>query len=164
MRSNNTSTPLGAAKLALASLAGRWLSLTEEITQLDTHLAALVESAAPSLLDINAATRNGGRCDTGGRLAAGAGYPFAAGAGFTAAVLRDWGIDAAGLAEVRNIAANFVRVSPVNLVTGACLTLLLGGARPSGPGFADGWMPPSMLPPMPGNVDLAAVPEVSATC
>ena len=52
MRSNNTSTPLGAAKLALASLARRWLSLTEEITQLDTHLAVLVESAAPSLLDI----------------------------------------------------------------------------------------------------------------
>ena len=51
-RSNDTSTPLGAAKLALASLARRWLSLTEEITQLDTHLAVLVESAAPSLLDI----------------------------------------------------------------------------------------------------------------
>ena len=31
---------------------GRWLLLTEEITQLDTHLAVLVESAAPSLLDI----------------------------------------------------------------------------------------------------------------
>jgi transposase len=29
MRSNNTSTPLGAAKLALASLARRWLLLTE---------------------------------------------------------------------------------------------------------------------------------------
>ena len=52
MRSNDTSTPLGAAKLALASLARRWLLLTEEITQLDTHLAVLVESAAPSLLGI----------------------------------------------------------------------------------------------------------------
>jgi len=52
MRSNNTSTPLGAAKFALAALARRWLLLTEEITQLDTHLAVLVESAAPSLLGI----------------------------------------------------------------------------------------------------------------
>ena len=52
MRSNNTSTPLGSAKLALASLARRWHSLTEENIQLDTHLAELVERVAPSLLDI----------------------------------------------------------------------------------------------------------------
>ena len=51
------------------------------------------------------------------------------------ATLRRWGIDDAGLAAIRNIAANFVRVSPVNLVTGACLSRLLTGAAPSGPGF-----------------------------
>ena len=75
-----------------------------------------------------------------------------------ATVLRDWGVGAAALAEIRNIAANFVRVAPVNLVTGACLRLLLTGARPSGPGFAGGWTPPAPLPPMPGNVDPAALP------
>ena len=76
------------------------------------------------------------------------------------ATLRRWGIDDAGLAAIRNIAANFVRVSPVNLVTGACLSRLLTGAAPSGPGFSpDPWTPPLMLPPMPGNVDPAALPE-----
>jgi hypothetical protein len=69
------------------------------------------------------------------------------------ATLRDWGVDAAGLASIRNVAANFVRVSPVNLVTGACLAQLLNGARPSGSGFAEPWTPPAMLPPMPGNAD-----------
>ena len=73
------------------------------------------------------------------------------------AVLRRWGVDAAGLAAIRNIAANFVRVSPVNLMTGACLSRLLTGANPSGPGFPGEWMPPAMLPPMPGNVDPAAL-------
>ena len=76
----------------------------------------------------------------------------------TVDTLNKWGVDAAGLAAIRNIAENFVRVSPVNLVTGACLTLLLGGVRPSGPGFADEWTPPAMLPPMPGNVDPQAIP------
>lgn len=69
------------------------------------------------------------------------------------------GLDAGGLAAVRNIAANFVRVAPVNIVTGACLGHLLTGARPSGAGFADGWVPRPMLPPMPGNVNQADLPE-----
>lgn len=68
------------------------------------------------------------------------------------------GLDAAGLAAIRNIAANFVRVAPVNIVTGACLGQLLTGARPSGAGFADGWEPRPMLPPMPGNVNPADLP------
>ena len=58
-------------------------------------------------------------------------------------------------AAVRNIAENFVRVSPVNLMTGACLNRLLTGTVPSGTGFAETWTPPAMLPPMPGNVDPA---------
>lgn len=72
--------------------------------------------------------------------------------------LRDWGVDAAGLAAIRNVAANFVRVSPVNLMTGACLARLLNGARPSGAGFSGAWIPPAMLAPMPGNVDPTALP------
>jgi hypothetical protein len=75
-------------------------------------------------------------------------------------VLREWGVDDAGLAAVRNIAANFVRVSPVNLVTGACLRRLLSGVAPSGVGFAETWTPPAMLPAMPGNVDPGALPEM----
>ena len=78
-----------------------------------------------------------------------------------ATVLQGWGVDAAGLAAIRNIAANFVRVSPVNLVFGACLKRLLTGTVASGSSFSPGvWMPPAMLPPMPGNVDPAALPEV----
>jgi hypothetical protein len=76
----------------------------------------------------------------------------------SAATLRQWGVDAAGLAAIRNVAANFVRVSPVNIVTGACLAQLLTGARPAGPGFSNPWTPPALLPPMPGNVDPQALP------
>jgi len=76
-----------------------------------------------------------------------------------ATTLRDWRVDAAGLAAIRNIAANFVRVSPVNLVTGACLRCLLTGSVPSGSGYGDGWTLPMMLPPMPGNVDPASLPD-----
>jgi hypothetical protein len=72
--------------------------------------------------------------------------------------LRAWGVDAAGLAAIRNVAANFVRVSPVNLMTGACLARLLNGARPAGPGFSGEWTPPAMLPPMPGNADPGSLP------
>jgi hypothetical protein len=77
----------------------------------------------------------------------------------SAATLTGWGVDAPALAALRNVAANFVRVSPVNLMTGACLKMLLAGARPAGAGFAPGWTPPAMLPPMPGNVDPLALPE-----
>lgn len=80
-----------------------------------------------------------------------------------AAALRVWGVDKAGLAAIRNIAANFVRVSPVNLMTGACLRLLLIGTRPAGTGFGESWTPPAMLAPMPGNIDLAALPPDERT-
>ncbi len=63
------------------------------------------------------------------------------------------------VAAIRTIALNFVRVSPVNLLTGACLRVLLTGAQPSGSGFTDTWTPPSMLDPMPGNVDPLALPD-----
>jgi hypothetical protein len=75
----------------------------------------------------------------------------------SAAVLRLWGVDAAGLVAIRNIAENFVRVSPVNLMTGACLRLVLTGTVPSGAGIAERWTPPAMLSAMPGNVDFGAV-------
>jgi hypothetical protein len=74
------------------------------------------------------------------------------------ATLSTWGIDAGALAAIRNVAANFVRVSPVNLVTGACLAHLLNGPRPVGTGFTAAWVPPAMLPPMPGLVDPSALP------
>ena len=64
---------------------------------------------------------------------------------------------------VRNIAQNFVRVSPVNLMTGACLTRLLTGTIPSGAGFAETWTPPAMLPPMQGNADPATLDRATRT-
>jgi hypothetical protein len=94
--------------------------------------------------------------ETGWRLAAT--VRLSPAAPIAMATLRDWGVDAAGLAAIRNIAANFVRVSPVNLMTGACLAQLLNGARPSGSGFPNTWTPPAMLPPMPGNADPASLP------
>src|SRR4051812_38025216 len=60
-------------------------------------------------------------------------------------VLRVWGVDEGELAAIRNVAENFVRVSPVNLMMGGCLRLVLNGPTPSGAGFADDWDPPRML-------------------
>jgi len=89
--------------------------------------------------------------ETGWRLAEAARISPAA--PISAAALRVWGVDEAGLTAIRNIAENFVRVSPVNLMTGATLRLLLTGTVPSGGGFRSGWTPPAMLAPMPGNAD-----------
>lgn len=75
-----------------------------------------------------------------------------------ASALPELGIDAAGLAAIRNVAENFLRVSPVNLMTGSCLNLLLTGTRSHGAGFAPGWTPPAMLAPMPGNLDPEKLP------
>ncbi len=99
--------------------------------------------------------------ETGWRLARDVG--IAPAEPVTAATVRAWGIDAAGLAAMRNVAENFVRVSPVNLMTGACLRLILTGTAPAGGGFTETWTPPAMLPPMPGNVDIAALPPDQRT-
>ena len=61
------------------------------------------------------------------------------------ATLKSWAIDAVDIVAIRNIAENFVRVSPVNLVFGASLRLLLTGAKPSGSGYSQMWTPPAML-------------------
>ncbi|MDE2007110.1 MAG: hypothetical protein KGI51_11125 [Rhodospirillales bacterium] len=63
----------------------------------------------------------------------------------------------AARAMVRAIAANFVRVAPVNMVFGASLRRLLEGAVPGGGGFAPDWVAPDPLPAMPGNLDPAAL-------
>jgi hypothetical protein len=70
-----------------------------------------------------------------------------------------WKLDMGAMATVGAIAENFVRVSPVNLMTGACLRLLLTAPPPNGPGIANSWSPPAMLPPMPGNADPDALPS-----
>lgn len=100
---------------------------------------------------IRPALASGTISETGWRLARNVRIPSAR--PVPAEALNAWGIDAAGLAAIRNVAENFVRVSPVNLMTGASLALLLTGTRPSGSGFPGAWTPPAMLAPMPGNVD-----------
>ncbi len=75
----------------------------------------------------------------------------------TAVTRAAWKLDMGGFATIASIAENFVRVSPVNLMTGACLRLLLTEPAPSGPGIEAAWTPPPMLPPMPGNVDPQAL-------
>ena len=70
-------------------------------------------------------------------------------------------LQGADIAAIRNVAENFVRVSPVNLMTGACLARLLTGFVPAGVGFPETWTPPAMLPPMPGNADPAALDQAT---
>jgi transposase len=45
-------TPTDAAKFALRSVAGRWLRLSQEITEFDVQLERLVATAAPALLAV----------------------------------------------------------------------------------------------------------------
>jgi hypothetical protein len=69
-----------------------------------------------------------------------------------------WKLDMGAYATIGAIAENFVRVSPVNLMMGACLRLLLTSPPPNGPGIQRTWTAPAMLPPMPGNADPATLP------
>jgi hypothetical protein len=128
------------------------------VSSLQRYLATL-----PGVLDwawtaLRPAMASGAIPETGWRLARDIRLPPPA-RPVSSALVRQWGIDASGLIAIRNIAANFVRVAPVNLVMGACLRCVLTGATPSGTGFAAGWMPPAPLPAMPGNVDPATLPD-----
>ena len=76
----------------------------------------------------------------------------------TRPALRLLGVDAAGEATVRGVWESFVRVSPINILFGACLKLLLQGADGAGEGTPGGdWRPPAVLPPMPPMADPAAL-------
>jgi hypothetical protein len=152
------------AELPEAQATGRIAEIYDEIrrfsgvpyvSSLQRYLATL-----PSVLEwawaaLRPAMVSGTIPETGWRLAEGIHLPPAL--PLSPTLVQRWGVDAAGLVAIGNIAANFVRVSPVNLVTGACLNLLLTGAAPSGSGFSGDWAPPVMLPPMLGNVDPAAL-------
>lgn len=135
----------------------RMVSGVPYVSSLQRYLATLPGVLEWAWTALRPAMLSGAIPETGWRLAAEIRLPPPA--PVPAATLQRWGIDAHALAAIRNIAANFVRVSPVNLVTGACLTLLLTENVPFGSGFAGGWTPPLMLPPMPGNVDPAALPD-----
>jgi hypothetical protein len=73
------------------------------------------------------------------------------------------GVNAMATAEIRNIADNFVRVAPINLLFAGSVEKLLAGARPGGaaPARAN-WTPPAMLAPMGPMVDPSAAPPAVA--
>jgi len=157
--------PTLLAELSEKSATGRIAEIYEDIRRFSgvPYVSSLQRYLAtmPGVLEwawdaLRPAMAAGAVSEAGWRLAGA--MRLSPAAPVSAATLREWGIDAAGLAAIRNIAANFVRVSPVNIVTGACLARLLNGARPEGAGFPAPWTPPAMLPPMPGNVDPASLP------
>jgi hypothetical protein len=154
------------AELPEAQATGRIAEIYDEIrrfsgvayvSSLQRYLATLPGVLEWAWATLRPAMVSGTIPETGWRLAEG--IHLTPALPLSPTVVRRWGVDAAGLAAVRNIAANFVRVSPVNLVTGACLNLLLTGATPSGSGFSGDWTPPMTSPPMPGNVGPAALSE-----
>jgi hypothetical protein len=157
--------PALLAELSEASATGRIAEIYDEIrrfsgvpyvSSLQRYLATLPGALQWAWDAVRPAMASGIIPETGWRLAKN--VRLSPAVPVSAATLRDWGVDTAGLTAIRNIAANFVRVSPVNLMTGACLTHLLNGAPPSGPGFPDHWTPPPMLRPMPGNADPNELP------
>jgi hypothetical protein len=123
------------------------------VSSLQRYLATMPGVLEWAWAAIRPAVVSGAIPETGWRLARDVRIPPAA--PLSAAVLRVWGVDAAGLAAIRNVAANFVRVSPVNIMMGGTLRLLLTGAVPGGGGFPAFWSPPAPLPAMPGNADPA---------
>jgi hypothetical protein len=125
------------------------------VSSLQRYLATMPGVLEWAWAAVRPALVSGAAQETGWRLARAARIPPAP--KVSPAALRLWGVDAAGLGVIRNVAANFIRVSPVNLMTGGCLRLLLTGSRPSGRGFDMGWTPPKMLAPMPGNADPQAL-------
>ena len=62
-RGGDTASPLGAAKLALAAVARRWLALSEEIAALDRAIKAILDQIAAPLLQ-----RHGVGYETAGAL------------------------------------------------------------------------------------------------
>ncbi len=67
-RPRDVHDPLDATKIAMTEIARRWIALGEELDRLDTHLAQLVTTAAPELLE-----RRGLGTDTAGALLVAAG-------------------------------------------------------------------------------------------
>ncbi len=53
LRPTSIDTPTGAAKLALVTIARRWLALAKELTELDDHLEKLTAACAPNLVALN---------------------------------------------------------------------------------------------------------------
>ena len=53
LRPGRIANPTAATKVALATLARRWLALTTEIDTLDEHLTELTATCAPSLVALN---------------------------------------------------------------------------------------------------------------
>lgn len=146
-----------AGEIAVIYAEIRRFSGVPYVSSLQRYLATLPGVLEWTWMALRPAMASGVIPETGWRLARGIGVPPAR--PVSANTLRRWDVDGAGLAAIRNIAANFVRVAPVNLVMGACLHYLLTGAMPTGAGFTEAWAPPALLPPMPGNIDPAALPE-----
>jgi hypothetical protein len=154
------------AELSEASATGRIADIYDEIRRFSSvpYVSSLQRYLAtlPGVLEwawdaVRPAMASGAIPETGWRLAKA--VRLSPADPVSSPTLDDWGVDLSALSAIRNIAANFVRVSPVNLVTGACLARLLTGTRPSGSGFPNVWTPPAMLPAMPGNVDPEQLPS-----
>lgn len=152
------------AELSEAAATGRIAEIYDEIrrfsgvpyvSSLQRYLATLPGVLPWAWNALRPALASGVIPETGWRLAAA--VRLSPPGRLSMAQLTAWGLDAAQVAAIRNVAANFVRVSPVNLVMGACLSRLLTGTVPAGAGYPDGWVPPALLPPMPGNVDPAGM-------
>lgn len=121
------------------------------VSSLQRYLATLPGVLEWAWSALRPAMASGVIQETGWQLAADVRLPSTS--PLSSATLRTWGIDNTSLAEIRAIAENFVRVSPVNLVFGSCLHRLLTEDTPAGTGYTRTWQPPAMLPPMPGNID-----------
>ncbi len=147
----------GAIAATFAEL--RRLTGVPYVSSIYRHLATM-----PGMLEwtweaLGPGFASGALQDAGAAIAAG--VRVAPAAPIAATSLAGWGVDAAALASIRAACAGFVRVAPVNLVTGACLGPRLTEERMGGAGFAPGWTPPLSLPAVPPTADPATLSEAT---
>src|SRR5689334_24307356 len=83
------------------------------VSSLQRYLATLPGVLEWAWTAVRPAMVSGVLPETAWRLAAG--WRLRPAEPVTPATLRSWGVGPSGLATIRNVAANFVRVSPVNL-------------------------------------------------
>jgi hypothetical protein len=82
----------------------------------------------------------------------------------SASALRVFGVDEAGVEQLRTVCETFVRVSPTNLMFSALTRVQLARASTSRPKpiEAPSWQPPVPLPPLPALVDFESLDAATA--
>jgi hypothetical protein len=128
------------------------------VSSLQRHIATMPGCLEYAWAICRPAFANGRIPETAWRLSSS--VPTAPFPPLSPAALRLLGVDGTGLAAIRNICDNFVRVAPINILFAAIVERLLQGVEPGGASSRQSdWEPPPSLPPMPAMTDMASLDD-----